>query len=391
MLEVMDRFPSIIQSPVQLQWSKLLVEPLARHVERFHTPVVLVFDGLDECGDVEERRKLLQIFSTGTKHLPAAIRIIIASRSEDDIRLAFDANVHVLTHRLDTDSKHNSLDIQIYFRHEMAFICDKQHYLPHTWPGDEAIQQLTDRACGLFVWASTAVELIRNAHYPDKRLKGLLQEGVKIGSRSALDNIYRIALEDAGKWYDEDFIRQFRAILGLVLVARIPLSIQAIDHLLGFRSADTISSMACILTESPTVRILHPSLADFLTQSGEHTRAVWNINTSSSGVRLALSCLDRLDGVLQRNMCNLTFSSRQVDALLGEDVSYACLFWIDHVCRVRENIVGFAQRVDTFLNRHLLHWFEAMSILKKSRNTIVMLHRLRDWIRVRKSLLYEKC
>jgi hypothetical protein len=38
--------------------------------------------------------------------------------------------------------------------------------------------------------------------------------------------------------------------------------------------------------------------------------------------------------------------------------------------------------LDIFLNRHLLHWLEAMSILRKSRDAIGLLDKLLIWMTV---------
>jgi hypothetical protein len=67
---------------------------------------------------------------------------------------------------------------------------------------------------------------------------------------------------------------------------------------------------------------------------------------------------------------------------LSEDVLYSCLYWIDHVCAVLTSANNVWNRVQSFLALHLLHWFEAMSILKRSRDTIKLLQDLVDWIEV---------
>ena len=84
----------------------------------------------------------------------------------------------------------------------------------------------------------------------------------------------------------------------------------------------------------------------------------------------------------QHNICNLTLSSVQLMGTLSEDVLYSCLYWIDHVCAVLTSANNVWNRVQSFLALHLLHWFEAMSILKRSRDTIKLLQDLVDWIEV---------
>jgi hypothetical protein len=253
---------------------------------------------------------------------------------------------------------------------------------PEDWPGDEVIGHLTERAFGLFVWASTAMKLIRKAHYPANRLKALLHDEPTSGATTALGALYQTALEDAGKWDDDEFVEDFRAIMGIVLVARSPLSISAIDLLLGIPSANTIALLGCLLIQHPTVRVLHPSFADFITQPDPQKSYPWVIDAPSRNFHLALACLERLHLSLKQNMCNLTLSSNQLKGSLSEDVSYSCLYWIDHVCAVQASAKDVWKRVESFLTLHLLHWFEAMSILKRSTDTAKLLQDLGDWIQV---------
>ncbi|KIM86453.1 hypothetical protein PILCRDRAFT_326973 [Piloderma croceum F 1598] len=252
---------------------------------------------------------------------------------------------------------------------------------PEDWPGDEAIGHLTERAFGLFVWASTAVEFIRRAHYPANRLKALLQGEPTSGAMTALGALYKTALEDAGKWDDHEFVEDFRAIMGIVLAARSSLSISAIDLLLGIPSANTIALLGCLLIQHPTVRVLHPSFADFITHTDPRTYP-WVIDAPSRNFYLALACLERLHLSLKQNMCNLTLSSNQLKGSLSQDVSYSCLYWIDHVCAVQASAKEVWDRVECFLTLHLLHWFEAMSISKRSIDTIKLLQDLEDWIQI---------
>lgn len=338
-----------------MQFSKLLVEPLSS----FTTDLPLVvFDALSECGNPDSRRNLLAVLADKSDRLPSSLRLIIASRAEYDIHTGFISKAHIRT----------------LTRTQLSF--------PEDWPGDEVIRHLTERAFGLFVWASTAVELIRRAHYPANRLKALLQNEPTSGAMTALGALYKTALEDAGKWDDDEFVEDFRAIMGIVLVARSPLSISAIDLLLGIPSANTITLLSCLLIQHPTVRVLHPSFADFITQTDPRKTYPWLIDAPSRNCHLALACLERLHLSLKQNMCNLTFSSDQLKSSLSEDVSYSCLYWIDHVCAVRASAKEVWNRVENFLTLHLLHWFEAMSILKRSTDTIKLLQDLEAWIQV---------
>jgi hypothetical protein len=170
---------------------------------------------------------------------------------------------------------------------------------------------LVQRASGLFVWASTVSGYV-NGHDPRTRLDLILQGGIASGAEVALDSLYIAALESSGLWADDDFVRAFRDILGVVLIARQPLSGVGIDALLQrpehIPSVHTTSLLACVLQQSPTARVLHPSFADFLTTKNRCHREVWFFDQPTYHRNLAIHCLRRMDAVLEHNMSNITFS-----------------------------------------------------------------------------------
>jgi hypothetical protein len=71
-----------------------------------------------------------------------------------------------------------------------------------------------------------------------------------------------------------------------------------------------------------------------------------------------------------------------VECTIPEYISYACIFWVDHVCMISEELTPIGHRVETFLFNHLLHWLEAMSILKRSWTSAELLARIAEWARV---------
>jgi hypothetical protein len=149
-------------------------------------------------------------------------------------------------------------------------------------------------------------------------------------------------------------------------------------------SRDIISRLGCVLhwSETEPVRILHPSFADFLSDRLRCGSDLWHVDTVLHNRLLAVHCLSHLNTVLRRNICDLVLSQAIVNEVLPEATSYACTSWIDHVCTVTEG-VDLIDILNQFLFQHLLHWLEAMSILKKSKMTIRSVRCLCDWLHVR--------
>lgn len=388
--QAVNKDMKVIHSSLSDQFDKLLVNPLSSIPSLpGEGPIVFVLDALDECGQPADRERLIAVLAEQTKSLPSNLRFIITSRAENDIREAFESRPHIESRELGLISNDNQLDIAAYFKFRLGEIRSKKKLLDlgGEWPGEQAIQKLTRRACGLFVWAATASDFI-DAHNPVKRLELLLgEEGSVPGAESALDSLYRTALESAGDWSDEDFVADFRAIMGTIIVARIPMSTAAIDGLLvgviSQPSIVTILQLGCVLQHDPAVRVLHPSFLDFLATRERCGRDIWFFTHGPDNSRPTSQCFQRMNRGLKRNLCDLTLSAHLGDQSLPEELAYACQFWVDHLCASGKYEPLVVEKLDDFLCTHLLHWLEAMSILRKSSEVPGMLRRLSAWIAVR--------
>jgi len=383
--------PSICLSPLHDQFEQLLVEPLlSKAVITANIPIILVLDALDECGSAGRRKILLKVLTEQSAKLQPNVRILVTSRISIDISDAIQSQTHILAHEIQITSKDNGDDISSYLQYQMKLVRRKnrQLSLPSDWPGGDNIQKLVAQASGLFVWASTAIKFI-DGYDPRERLDIILKGGAATATQSALDTLYMTALESlrpSGFWDDDDFIRDFTAILGLILAARRPLSTAAIDLLLclprGRPCTHMILHLGCVL-QLPVVRVLHPSFIDFLLDRSRCGHDVWFFNPSVHNRYLATRCLDRLTKFLRENMCGLMLSEDITHQTLPEDVSYACDFWIDHICSADEDTISTTEeKLRFFLYQHLLHWFEAMSILRRSRDIIGKLDQLLHWMSV---------
>lgn len=392
MVAILKDSPGILEANQRSQFQRLIIDPLQSEYKMMPnvSPTIVILDALDECGTPYLREVLLETLADMTSQLTVDIRFLITSRPEHDIQYVFENQQHIIAHELDIRSIDNMDDVSSYIRHRMVQVRKKATHLPRgvDWPTEFEILKLSERACGLFVWASTAIQFI-GGYDPKKRLDIILRGDVTLKATDALDLLYRTALESVGNWDDEDFLSDFRAVIGLVLVARQPLSSTCIDTLLSVEDhtcLHIISHLGCVVQPRPMVRLLHPSFADFLMTLSRCGREIWAFDAISYHHRVAAQCLSRLEGILRRNMCNMSLPKNiadLADAIIPEDVAYACIFWIDHICATGDTPEpGLIEHIDAFLCRHLLHWFEVMSILKRSRDTIRLLGGLLSWAKV---------
>ncbi|KAH7917791.1 hypothetical protein BV22DRAFT_1123950 [Leucogyrophana mollusca] len=376
-------YPGIKGASLLTQFTELLVKPLSSLASlQDEGAIVVILDALDECGNDATRASLLQVLETQLYQMPSFIRILITSRPLNDIRGALE---HPKVHNegLDISSNTNSEDISAFFHKEMKKAKEVDQSLPLDWPGDEKIDGLILRACGLFIWASTASKFIRE-YTPIRRLEIILA-GNATEAQTALSQLYKTILKSAGIWSDYNFEADFHNVLSIILAAQRPLTTSAIDQLLPVSqirgSAHIVSHLCSVLVydlDNPAVpvQILHSSFVDFLFSAEQSGQDAWHINRDTSHKDLAIACLERLcTKGLKKNICNMALACQNWKSEdLAEDITYACIFWVDHILAAADGSIALIiPYIEKFLREHLLHWFEAMSILRKSQETIRLL------------------
>ena len=379
---------NIAMMPLEFQFENLLFNTL-KSVEWSGGPIVLIIDALDECGREADRRDLMRALSKGFSDLPSFIRIMVVSRQESDIQHALGSHLHLCPYPLDIDSATNKDDILGYIRRRLEEIRKNNERLGDHWPGEDKISSLANRAGGLFIWASTACLYIES-YAPNRRLSELVdkQPGGSSGPFAHLDSLYETGLQSTDLWHDALFRSDCSNILGAILSARVPLSCSVIDALLepqDMSSWESVSRLGCVLhvSETEPIRILHPSFHDYLSERCEDKP--WSINLERHNKDLALRCIKLLDKELRENICDMTLPYLSQKKTIPEAISYACKFWIEHIClipTVDDDNDDLFSTIYNFLDKHLLHWMEAMTILKCHDLTIRSIDNLMKWLRV---------
>ena len=93
---------------------------------------------------------------------------------------------------------------------------------------------------------------------------------------------------------------------------------------------------------------------------------------------------------LQRDIYGLHAPDFPIDKVTQPDpdplsaASYSCIYWVDHLCDVKngssEIDLGDNGIVHAFLKEHFLHWIEALSLLKSIVSGILAVHKLESFL-----------
>jgi hypothetical protein len=371
----------ITEAATHAQFVKLLKEPLAS-LHGLHTqgPIVIILDAFDECGDPASRKNLLSLCAQEWGKLPSVFRFLITSRRIPDIEVAISNWPNIMVKELDIVNHANDVDTSLYLHYHMAsFRQDPMFQLTSDWPGEEKINNLAQSSAGLFIWAATAVKFIREGHHPDPQLNLLLCSHPR-EAETALDDLYATALRTAGQWDRDEVAKDFRAVLGVIVLARVPLEDMAIDCILrldrSHSSCFILSRLRCLLHWSlgQHVQILHASFADYLTDRHRCGSHPWFIDTSVHHQSLAVACFWIMKVELKFNICQLKTSHLSNDDVpgiqayiqncIGTHLSYACCFWADHL---QETVFepDILLSLENLLHHQLLYWLEVLSLIKE--------------------------
>jgi hypothetical protein len=86
---------------------------------------------------------------------------------------------------------------------------------------------------------------------------------------------------------------------------------------------------------------------------------------------------------LCQNMCNLSgpgvlrteIDEETVARSLSPDLQYACRYWVNHLKQSHQDIAN-RDTTHLFLQKHLLHWLEAMSLMRELSRCVHLLNNL---------------
>jgi len=393
---ILENDRSVASASQSRQFAELILKPACQH--RIGRPVVIVIDGLDEGCD----RETLSILRHQVPKLPGTFRILVTSRPTDDIRTELSNISHVQHRSFDIHGDVNQRDIGLYIRDRLCYISTRKQ-LGADWPGAQRILDFTRQAEGLFVWVFTVSEYLLTAAYADRKLSALLYDKSLrcLPAEAKMRALYAEVLSTCD-WSDQDFVHDYKLVIGTIIAAKTPLSPSALQSLHrecpNLEVDEVLRPLSSVLTgfinDGHPIRILHLSFRDFLAYHGQfpsvHER--FQVNEREHSQRLALSCLHVLNEDLTADIrgtgyLTTEFSTESVEIeripLDGSQVTevlwYACRFWTEHILDVEGPVsVAFLGALHQFLTEKLIIWIEVLN----SRYPFQTLYAVREWLQV---------
>ncbi|KAF2825012.1 vegetative incompatibility protein HET-E-1 [Ophiobolus disseminans] len=381
------------------QFEKLILQPLLgiKQASLQASARVIVIDALDECEQEADIRAILQLLARTKDIRPVPLRVVVTSRPELHIRLGFKEMPNgtyqdLVLHKVPRHTiKH---DIRLFLEHELSVI-QKERKLASDWPAQQQIIALVELAVPLFIYAATVCRYVGSkGSSPTAFLNKVLQ--YQKATFSQLDRTYLPVLDQLLSEQEEDeketWLQAFREVVGSVVVLKSPLSAVSLARLLQVPQEEIqcrLDSLHSVLSvpdsEDAPVRLLHLSFREFLVDPQKQGKSLFWVDEKSTHKKLASCCLELMSGPsgLHQDMCNLPgpgtlrsdINEGTIIGSLPPNLQYACKYWVDHLKQSQQDIFD-RDTTHLFLQKHLLHWLEAMSLIRESSRCVNLLDSL---------------
>lgn len=405
------------------QFRQLIIEPL----QKIKSPrtVVWVLDALDECNSLKDQSTLLQLLALLPKITTVRVKVILTSRPEVHIanfleRYLADAYVELAVQ--DAQLSTINHDILIYLRDRFARMRVDHNANPGTaqymkleddWPDLEVIQKLVKAAVPLFIVAATFCRLMSDDEQngwspwnPKERLEMILnfESGRHL---PALTKIYLpvLARFTAGSNPKDNasLTADFRKIVGTIILAAVPLSIDCLSILLKMDQREIsqrLQGLYSVLRISPKdpempIQTLHLTFREFLL-SDNLCEEQFRIDGPKTHHEILKRCIDVMsdqENGLCEDMCHVRHPGTRraeihmaaIEKRFPAALRYACQYWTYHAANSEAGIEDDS-RVYHFLKRHFLHWLEALSLLSCLSDVLQMISNLQAYSSVSSSI-----
>jgi len=398
-LDAINNNADIFQQGLREQWSQLIFNPL-KNAPTQSIQLVIVIDALDECDSMQDIQLILQLLGEAKDLATVRIKIFLTSRPEIPIfdgfrQLSGEGHQDFILHNIPLDIV--NADISTFFRRKLSPLKAK-HGLGTPWPDEQIIEQLVERAAGLFIYAATTLRFIQDGIDGPEEPLSLLLSATKSSSSPAtehLDGIYATLLQHSvlGRWAYQECAGRFRQVVGSIVVMFNTIPARNLAQLLQIPPkmvSSTLDSLRSVINvpgdESQPIRLFHLSFRDFLLDSQRCSDSRFQIDEKERHTRLFRKCMQHISQ-LQENICDLwgpgvlitEIPAATIQKSIPPHVQYACRYWLDHwrlgnPLALEEDI----KTIREFLEQHFLHWLEGLSLIGEVSNGAHMIVALEE-------------
>ncbi|KAJ3575772.1 hypothetical protein NP233_g870 [Leucocoprinus birnbaumii] len=256
-------------------FSALIEEPLSHLPDDMFGPnrprLVVVIDGVDECGGLDgsrskDRKELLMTLELWQSKIPNNIKLVVTSREDDDFKRRLLPISSIIDFSIATDEAVRDIHALLIVRLE-EIAEPYSELLPTDWV-DQTAKYLSQRAGGVFVWATTVANFIECGE-PQSQLDDIRSgSGFGLGGEGgSLFSLYARLLRTSFKDMRENQREAFKSVVRAMIFAERPL-----DDAEYTSSSPVVSTtmlqyirigLRSVIAQGPILRFSHQSFCRF--------------------------------------------------------------------------------------------------------------------------------
>jgi NWD NACHT NTPase-like protein/NACHT domain-containing protein len=343
--------------------------------------VYLIVDALDECVNKQELGGLLRLIST-TAAKSSKVKWLVSSRYRSDIESQLKDGDGRARLDLELNSQSISRAVDAYIDHKLL----KLNY--NEILRAQVADELHKRADGTFLWVALVCKILESSD--DYDAIEILQE-----MPSNLKNLYDRMMDQIEllERKNPDFCK---FILSIMTLAYRPLHLSELVTLANLPPKippmEIVKKCASFLTiRNDTVYLIHQSAKDYLISKDVEPEIFPDGYAAVHRCILSRS-LDVMDE-LQKDIYKLQNPGCLIDEIKPvnpdplDQFRYACVYWVDHLCEIDRSLhneIGLCDdgRIHRFLKKHLLHWLEALSLVRNTAAGMIAIRKLENLVPV---------
>ena len=347
--------------------------------------VYLIVDALDECVDKQGLAALLRLISTTVAN-SSKVKWLVSSRYRWDIESQLKGRDGRARLDLELNSESVSRAVDAYIDYKV---------LKLNYDRAQVADELHKRADGTFLWVALVCKILESTrHY--RAIKTLEK------TPSELTKLYGWMLDQIKQLEDED--PDFcKCLLSVMTLAYRPLRLSELATLANLPPdiplIEIINTCASFLTvRDGTVYLIHQSAKDYLSSKDVEPEIFPHGCAAIHGC-ISSRSLDAMDELhediykLQDPGCSIE-EIKPINPDPLDKIRYACVFWVDHLCEIDRSLhndIGLCDdgRIHKFLKTHLLHWLEALSLLRNTAAGAIAIRKLENLVTVSLDLFPE--
>lgn len=351
--------------------------------------VYLVVDALDECQLGLEQ--LLNFINETSAHPTCQVRWLVSSRNQPSIEEYLRFGERKIQLDLEQDAESQVFKaVGVYVDHKASELAQMKQYKCDLEA--EVRDYLHLNSSGTFLWvALVCKELEGTRRWRTRETLQSFPSGLQPFYQRMFDQVHNqrdIKVSVLCKQVLAASTLAYRPIHLKELIAMTCLPEEVTSDQDGLK--DVVGACGSFLiVRDETIYFVHQSAKDYIVESA--SAELFPHGHATAHHIIVSQSLESMSRVLRRNIYCLqhpgiciTDAQPPLEDPLAP-IRYACVHWVDHLHEMGTHSGLFLHDqglVDAFVRRHLLHWLEALSLMKSMSSSVSAIAKLTNLVRV---------